>query len=305
MGGGHSHGHAVPGAAYRGRLVAVIGLSILVLLGQVIGGLVSGSLALLADAGHVFADVGGLGLALAALHFAGRPASAEKTWGYVRLEVLAAVANAVLLLGVAGWVLVEAAGRLVAPPEVASGTMLAVALAGLVANAVALLVLSSGRKQSLNLRAAYLEVLADLLGSVAVVAAALVIRTTGLTAADPLASLVIGVLIVPRTWRLLREAVDVLLEATPRGMDLDEVRRHMEGLPAVQSVHDLHAWVLASDRPVLSAHVVVEEGALRDGQAGPLLDRLQSCLAGHFDVEHSTFQLEPSGHADHEAHVHP
>jgi cobalt-zinc-cadmium efflux system protein len=207
----------------------------------------------------------------------------------------------VLLFGVAGFVLVEAWRRLQEPPEVASGLMLTVALVGLVANAVSMWLLRRGQAESLNLRGAYLEVLGDLLGSAAVLIAAAVIALTDFQAADPIASTLIGLLILPRTLRLLREAVDVLLEATPKGVDMAEVRRHLLETPGVADVHDLHAWTITSGLPVLSAHVVVDSGA----DSGKVLDGLGACLAGHFDIEHSTFQLERPEHRGHEGVLHP
>ena len=296
---GHDH-HRSATAAHRGRLSAVFAITVAVLVVEVAGAALSGSLALLADAGHVLADGAGIGLALLAIRFAARPASPRRTFGYYRLEILAAVVNAVLLFGVAGFVLVEAWRRLTDPPEVASGLMLAVAAAGLAANAVSMWLLRDGQQHSLNLRGAYLEVLGDLLGSVAVLAAAAVIALTGFQAADPIASALIGVLILPRTWRLLREAVDVLLEAAPKGVDLAEVRQHLIGTPGVTDVHDLHAWTITSGLPVLSVHVVLERGA----DAGKVLDGLGDCLAGHFDIEHSTFQLEQPEHRGHEGATH-
>ncbi|HEY6591178.1 MAG TPA: cation diffusion facilitator family transporter [Actinomycetota bacterium] len=296
-----SHDHKLSSAAaQRGRLVAVFAITLAVLVVELVGAALSGSLALLADAGHVLADGAGIGLALLAIRFAARPATQQRTFGYYRLEILAAVVNAVLLFGVAGFVLVEAWRRLAEPPEVASGLMLAVAAVGLVANAVSLWLLRDGQQRSLNLRGAYLEVWGDLLGSVAVLAAAAVIAVTGFRAADPIASALIGVLILPRTWRLLREAVDVLLEAAPREIDLDEVRRHLLETPGVTDVHDLHAWTITSGLPVLSVHVVLE----RDADAGRVLDGLGDCLAGHFDIEHSTFQLEHPEHRGHEGATH-
>ena len=295
----HDHQHSAAGA-HRGRLVVVFAITVAVLLVEVAGAALSGSLALLADAGHVLADGTGIGLALLAVRFAARPATAQRTFGYYRVEILAAVVNAVLLFGVAGFVLVEAWRRLTEPPEVASGLMLAVAAAGLVANAVSMWLLRDGQQRSLNLRGAYLEVLGDLLGSLAVLAAAAVIAVTGFQAADPIASALIGVLILPRTWRLLREAVDVLLEGAPKGVDLAEVRRHLVETPGVRDVHDLHAWTITSGLPVLSAHVVLERGA----DAGRVLDGLGDCLAGHFDIEHSTFQLEQPEHRGHEGATH-
>ncbi|HJU00698.1 MAG TPA: cation diffusion facilitator family transporter [Actinomycetes bacterium] len=297
---GHDHGTSAAGA-HRGRLLLVLLLTTSILVVEVIGGLISGSLALLADAGHMLTDAAGIGLALLAIWFAARPATPERTFGFYRLEILAAVINAVLLFGVAGFVLVEAWRRLQEPPEVASGLMLLVALVGLIANAISMWLLRRGQAESLNLRGAYLEVLGDLLGSAAVLLAAAVIALTDFQAADPIASALIGVLILPRTWRLLREAVDVLLEATPKGVDMAEVRRHLLETPGVADVHDLHAWTITSGLPVLSAHVVVDPAA--DG--GQVLDGLGECLAGHFDIEHSTFQLERPEHRGHEGVLHP
>jgi cobalt-zinc-cadmium efflux system protein len=296
-----SHDHKLSSAAaQRDRLVAVFAITLAVLVVELVGAALSGSLALLADAGHVLADGAGIGLALLAIRFAARPATPQRTFGYYRLEILAAVVNAVLLFGVAGFVLVEAWRRLAEPPEVASGLMLAVAAVGLVANAVSMWLLRDGQQRSLNLRGAYLEIWGDLLGSVAVLAAAAVIAVTGFRAADPIASALIGVLILPRTWRLLREAVDVLLEAAPKEVDLDEVRRHLLETPGVTDVHDLHVWTITSGLPVLSVHVVLE----RDADAGRVLDGLGDCLAGHFDIEHSTFQLEQPEHRGHEGATH-
>jgi cobalt-zinc-cadmium efflux system protein len=257
---------------------------------QLAGGLASGSLALIADAGHNFTDVAGVGLALLAIRVAARPATRGRTFGYLRLEILAAVVNAVFLFGIAAIVLIEAVRRWSDPPQVASGLMLAIALVGLVANAASLYLLRDAQHASLNMRGAYLEVMGDLAGSVAVLVAAIVIAATGWQQADPLASILIALLILPRTWALLRDAVDVLLEATPKGVDLDHIRRHILDVAGVAGVHDLHAWTITSGMNVVSAHVVLGPGA--DPPA--VLDELCSCLAGDFDIEHSTFQLETS-----------
>jgi cobalt-zinc-cadmium efflux system protein len=297
---GHDHWRSTAGQ-HRERLLAVLLLSLAVLAVEVAGGLLTGSLALLADAGHMLTDVAGVGLALLAIWFAARPASAERTFGYYRLEILATVVNAMLLLAVAAGVLVEAWRRLLAPPQVASGPMLAVAAVGLAANGASVWLLRHGQAESLNLRGAYLEVLGDLLGSAAVVVAAATIGLTGFRAADPIASVLIGVLILPRTWGLLRDAVDVLLEATPKGVDLGMVRRHIQEIPGVAGCHDLHAWTITTGMAVVSAHVVLEGEA--DG--AKVLDRLGDCLAGHFDIEHCTFQLERPEHQEHEGATHP
>jgi cobalt-zinc-cadmium efflux system protein len=194
--------------------------------------------------------------------------------------------------------------RIGSPPDIGSGLMLAVASVGLVVNVISLGVLRSGRAESLNVRGAYLEVLADAFGSVAVIVAAVVIGTTGWTPADIVASAVIGCLVLPRAWHLLREALDILLEAAPRGVDLGDVRKHILEVDGVLGVHDLHAWTITSGQPVLSAHVVVTEEALAAGHGGRVLDALCACLGAHFDMEHCTFQLEAEAHAGHEAPVH-
>lgn len=302
---GHDHGPSLSaGGAHRGRLLAVLGITVVVLVAEVVGAALSDSLALLADAGHMFTDVVGILVAVLAVTFAARPATEARTYGYYRLEILAAVLNAVLLLAVAVFVLVEAWRRWHDAPEVASGVMLLFAAIGLVANLVGVAVLRGGATESLNVRGAYLEVLGDLLGSVAVIVAALVIAATGWVRADAVASVAVALMILPRAWSLLREAIDVLLEATPRDVDIAAVREHILAVPGVVGTHDLHAWTITSGLPVLSAHVVVAQDVLADGGGGAVLDRLGECLADHFDVEHCTFQLEPPGHAAHEPHAH-
>ncbi len=287
---GHGHTHISPANASRRRLAVVLGLSALILVAEVIGGIASGSLALLADAGHVLTDMSGILMALLAIGFASRPASAERTFGYLRVEILAAVGNAVLLLGVAVFVLFEAVERFFTPHAVETGLMAGVAAVGLVVNLVSMLMLQQAQKESLNIRGAYLEVMGDVIGSAAVIVAAVVIALTGWLAADVVASLAIAVLIVPRTIALLREATDVLLEATPKGTDMEEVRRHILEAPGVIDCHDLHAWTITSGSHVVSAHVVLADGA----DPAAALDALTTCLSGVFDIEHSTFQLEAS-----------
>ncbi|MEW2512553.1 cation diffusion facilitator family transporter [Streptomyces sp. NPDC046870] len=311
MGAGHDHGHAhshapatgTATAAYRGRLRTALGITLLVMVVEIVGGLVADSLALIADAAHMATDAVGLGMALLAVHFANRPASTNRTYGYARAEILAALANCLLLLGVGGYVLYEAVQRFVEPAQTRGGLMVVFGLIGLVANSVSLVLLMRGQKESLNVRGAFLEVAADALGSVAVLISAAVILTTGWQAADPVASLVIGLMIVPRTLKLLRETLDVLLEAAPKGVDMADVRTHILALDGVEDVHDLHAWTITSGMPVLSAHVVVSTEVLNAIGHEKILHELQGCLGDHFDVEHCTFQLEPGGHAEHEARL--
>jgi len=300
----HHHGTAQL-ADHGGRLRAVLIITVTVLVAEVIGAVVSGSLALLADAGHMLSDVAGLSLAWAASVLARRPVTLARTWGFRRAEVLAAVGQAAVLLAVGGFVIVEAVRRLFEPPEVASGVMVAFGVIGLVGNLIGIAVLVGARSENLNLRAAFLEVVNDALGSVAVLVAALVISVTGWLQADALASLLIGALIIPRTLNILRESIDVLLESTPRGLELSEVREHLLQVARVRAVHDLHASQVATGLPVLTAHVVVDDSCFQDGHLPALLDELQQCLAGHFDVAHSTFQFEAGGHAGHEPSAHP
>lgn len=311
MGAGHDHGHthggaAPPGtatAAYAGRLRIALGITLSVMVMEIIGGIVSDSLALVADAAHMATDAVGLALALLAIHFAGRPSTGNRTFGLARAEILAALANCLLLLGVGGFLLFEAVERFITPAETKGGLAIIFAAVGMVANLISLSLLVRGQKESLNVRGAYLEVLADTLGSVTVLISATIILTTGWQAADPIASLVIGLMIVPRTVKLLRETLNVLLEAAPKGVDMGEVRAHIVALPGVEDVHDLHAWTITSGMPVLSAHVVVSQSVLDSVGHEKMLHDLQGCLGSHFDVEHCTFQLEPVGHAEHEANL--
>jgi cobalt-zinc-cadmium efflux system protein len=304
-GRGHSHQHGLTATGrHRRALTAVLALTTLVAIAEVIGALITGSLVLIADAAHMTADAAGVGLSLLAAYFAARPATARRTFGYARAEILAAMVNGVLLFGMAAFIFIEAIRRLISPSPVQSGLLIVFGVIALAANGVSLLLLRRGQAESLNLRGAFLEVASDTLGAAAVIVTGIVIATTGFTRADPIASLAVGLLILPRTWQLLREAVDVLLEASPRGIDLTEVRRHMIELGGVRGVHELHAWTITSGLPVLSAHVVVDAEILADGRSGVMLDRLQDCLRGHFDVEHSTFQLELAGHVDHEDPMH-
>lgn len=304
MGAGHDHGHAHGGtatAAYRGRLRIALSITVTVMVVEIVGGIMADSLALIADATHMATDALGLGMALLAIQFANRPATENRTFGYARAEILAALANCLLLLGVGGYVLYEAIQRFITPAETEGGLTIVFGVIGLVANMISLSLLMRGQKDSLNVRGAFLEVMADALGSLAVIVAAVLILTTGWQAADPIASLVIGLMIVPRTVKLLRETLNVLLESAPKGVDMAEVRSHILDLPGVEDVHDLHAWTITSGMPVLSAHVVVSTETLNAIGHEKMLHELQGCLGDHFDVEHCTFQLEPVGHAEHEA----
>ena len=299
---GHDHGAAL--ADHRGRLAAVLAITVTVMIVEVVGAIVSGSLALLADAAHMLTDVAGLTMGLVAASLARRPATPLRTWGYHRAEILGAAAQAALLFAVGTFVLVEGVRRLLEPPAVASGAMVVFGVVGLVGNAIGLVILAGARGANLNMRAAFLEVVNDALGSVAVLVAAGLIAAFGWYRADAVASILIGVLIVPRTIRLLREAVDVLLESTPKGLDLGEVREHLLALEHVHEVHDLHASQVATGIPVLTAHVVVDESCFHDGHLASMLDEVQRCVALDFGIEHSTIQFEALGHSAHEHETH-
>lgn len=297
----HDHGRT----ANRNRLLIAIGIVAAVLVVQVVGAVLSGSLALLADAGHMLSDVAGLVVALMATIVAARPATDRQTFGFRRAEVFGALINGLILVVVAVTVTIGAVGRLVTgESDVQSGPMLVVAVIGLVANLAALLLLRPSADHSINMRGAYLEVFGDLVGSLTVIAAAVVIMTTGFAPADAIASLLIAAFIVPRAFLLLRDVVRVLSESAPADTDVAEIRDHILGTAGVVAVHDVHVWAITSGAPVFTAHVVVEPGVFRSDGAGKLLDELSGCLSAHFDVEHSTFQLEPAEHAAHEDEFH-
>lgn len=270
------------------RLIWALGLTGSFLMVEVVGGLWTGSLALLADAGHMLTDVGGLLLGLLAAWFAKRPPTAANTYGYYRMEILAALANGVVLFGVAGIIVYEAYRRLWSPPEVLAGPMLGIAVLGLGVNLAAMWLLHGGAGESLNLRGAYLEVLGDALASVGVIVAAVVIRTTGFVQADPIISAGIGLFILPRTWGLMRQAIHILMEGVPPHLSPAEIEAAMRAAHGVRAVHDLHVWTLTSGRDALSAHVLVED--LADGQH--VLGDLRALLRERFAIEHVTIQLE-------------
>lgn len=255
----------------------------------------TGSLALLSDAGHMFTDVLGIGMALAAITAARRSTTdPQRTFGLYRLEVLAALANAVLLSGVAIYVLVEAVRRFAEPPELLAGPMLVVALLGLLANVVAFLLLRPAAEESINMRGAYLEVLGDLLGSVGVIVAAGMIIFTGWTWADPVVAVAIGLFILPRTWRLGRAAVRILVQAAPEHLDVPAVQSRLCAVPGVSDVHDLHVWTLTSGMEVASAHLTITPGA----EVGAVLAAARSALHEEFHIEHATLQVEPGAAAE-------
>ncbi len=292
---GHGHGHASVsgGARHRGRLLAAFAVLSVFMVVEVVGAFVSGSLALLSDAAHMLTDVVGIGMALAAIQLASRAGQrSHRTFGLYRLEILAALANAALLLGVAAWVLYEAVRRLDDPPDVTTGTMLVVALLGLAANLVAFALLREGARSSLNVEGAYLEVLADTVASVGVVVGAVVLETTGWAWVDGAVGVAIGVWLVPRTLRLGGQAVRILVQAAPPGTDLDGIRADLAGVDDVVDVHDLHVWTLTSEMEVASAHLMVRSG----GDHHRVLDQARELLRDRYGIGHATLQVEPDDH---------
>ena len=295
---GHSHGVAAD-ADVR-YLAGALGLIAAFMLGEVAAAVVSGSLALLADAGHMLTDVVALAASVWAARLAARPVSGRWTFGFKRAEILSAAGNGVTLAVIGGVITIEAVRRLISPPGVEGTIVLGVALAGAAVNLAATAVLARANRSSLNIKGAFAHIVTDLYAFLGTAAAGVVIVTAGWLRADAVASLLVAGLMARAAWGLLGEAGRILLQAAPDDVSLDEVRTHIASLEHVMGVHDLHAWTLTSVLPTLSAHVVVEDHCFASGHAPQILDALQACLGQHFDVEHSTFQLEPASHADHE-----
>jgi cobalt-zinc-cadmium efflux system protein len=302
--GHHGHNHGVSDDADRRYLWIALGLLSAFMVGEVIVAFAAHSLVLLSDAGHMLTDVGAIGAALWAMSLAARPAAGAWTFGWKRAEILSAAGNGITLLVISGLITFEAVRRLIDPPAVTGGAVLAVALVGVAVNLVATGVLARANRSSLNISGAFQHIVTDLYAFLGTVIAAVIILTTGFRRADPIASLVVVALMLRSAIGLLRESGRVLLEAAPEGTDIDHIRAHLMATEHVHDVHDLHIWNLTSNLPTLSAHVVVDESCFTAGRAPWLLDQLQACLIGHFDVEHSTFQLEPVGHTGHEHGAH-
>lgn len=300
MSEGHSHASAVSaGGRHKRPLVLALGLTATYMFVEAIVGVLSGSLALISDAGHMLTDVAGLGMALAAIQFSQSRRRASHTYGLYRLEVLASVVNAMLLFGVAGYVLYEAIGRFSAPPEVPGLPLLVVATVGLGVNLASFRLLQAGAKESLNVRGAFLEVMADALGSAGVILAGVIVLTTGWPYADPIIGASIGLFILPRTWRLGRAALRILLEVAPPGLDLADVERRLASLPGVGEVHDLHVWTLTSGLDAASGHLRLHDGA----ELGRVLRAATELLQHDFGIEHVTLQCEPAGFRESAAEV--
>jgi len=303
-GRGRGHSHGVSAAADRRYLSIALALIIGFMVLEVVAALVSGSLALLSDAGHMLTDAAAIGGSIWAIRLAARPASEAWTFGWKRAEILSAAVNGVTLLVVGALVAFEAIRRLIHPPPVAGGLVLVVALLGVVVNLVATWFLAKANRSSLNVRGAFQHILTDLYGFIATFIAGVVIVVTGFVRTDAIASLIVVALMFRAAWGLLRDSGRVLLEAAPVGTDLNSIRDHLAAREHVIDVHDLHVWTVTSDLPALSAHVVIDDGCFQDGHAPGLLDEMQACLVGHFDVGHSTFQFEPASHTEHEHDAH-
>lgn len=295
MGAGHSHSVAVPAGTaagrHKSRLAGALALTTAFMAAEVVGGLWTGSLALLADAAHMLTDAGGLALALIAIRFAERPATPQKTYGYVRMEVLSALTNAVVLLLLTIYIFYEAYKRFLNPPEILGGPMLAVAVVGLVVNLVSMKLLSTGSSESLNVKGAYFEVLSDMLGSLGVIMAAVLVMLTGWTLADPIIGAAIGLFIVPRTWILLRQAIHILMEGTPPEVDITLLERKLLDIPGVVAVHDLHVWTITSGIDSMSCHLIVADM----GQARAALISANEAMKSGFGLTHTTIQIEDLG----------
>lgn len=307
MSAGHSHGPSPEEAAsapdFRRKLGIAFALVFSIVLAQGVGAWITGSLALLVDVVHSLTDSIGLLVALVAAVLMVRPSDKRRTWGFRRIEVLAALGQALLLAGVSVYALVEAVQRWSNPPEVAGAELLIFGVVALALNIAAALVLASSRGANFNMRAAFLEVLMDALGTLAVIVSAVLIMTTGFQRADTIAAVAIALMIIPRAFLLVRETTHVLMEFTPVGLDLDQVRAHILEIDHVREVHDLHASTVATGLPTLSAHVVLDEECFEDGHAPEILDTVRNCVAEHFHIEHTTFQLETQHHRDHEPPV--
>ncbi|EFK33243.1 MAG: cation transporter [Chlorobi bacterium] len=286
-------------AKHKRNLLIVLCLSGTYMIAEVIGGLATKSLALLADAAHMLTDVVGLFLAFIAIKIGERKADAQKTFGYYRTEILAAVINAVVLLGISVYVLFEAWQRFKNPPEVQSTAMMIVAGIGLLVNIIGIMIIRKDSGESLNMKGAYFEVLSDALTSVGVMIAGVIMLTTGWYYADPLISAVIGLLIFPRTWKLLKEAVNVLLEGTPKDVNIEELRNSLESVKGVIKLHDLHVWSLTSGVNAMSSHVVADH----QEDLNKLLKNLSDKATSEFKISHTTFQIETEGHQEGEVHL--
>lgn len=311
MGAGHSHDHGGAGGGvqtatgrHRRRLGIVLAIYLVIITAELVGALVTGSLALLAEAGHMAVDGSGIAIALVAAWLATRTPSARRTFGLMRAEIVAAVINCLLLFALGAYILYEAVERWQHPPEVAGLGVIAFAVVGVIGNGISLVLLTRGARESLNVRAAFLEVMSDAVGAAAIVVSGILIVTTGFYRADAIAAAAIGVIILPRAFGLLRQAMNIIMQGVPAGIDVQAIRRHVLDTDGVEDVHSLHVWAVTSGVPVLSAHIVVNDEVMLSGSGPRVLDALTECLHTHFTIQHCTFQLEPPGHRAHEGAIH-
>jgi len=300
----HDHRHGASPNADTRYLAIALSLIVVFMVGEVIAAVWSDSLALLSDAGHMLTDAAAIAVSLWAARLAHRPPRGAWTYGWKRAEILSAALNGVTLLVVSAVIAVEGVRRVLHPPHVDGATVTGVALAGVLVNVVAAYVLAKANRESLNIRGSLQHIMNDLYAFIATAIAGVLVQTTGFYGADTIASMVVVLLMLYAAWGLLRDSGRILFEAAPKGIDLREVREHILRRDHVVDVHDLHVWTVTSDLPTLSAHVVLDDECFTEGHVPRLLDELQDCLSGHFDVEHSTFQFEPAGHAEHEHNPH-
>lgn len=298
MHGGRTEGTAA--AQNAGRLAWALGLTATYMVAEVIGGLVTGSLALLADAAHMLTDVGGLALALLAIRFAAREPAPERTYGYLRMEVLSALTNAVVLLLLSFYIVFEAYQRLISPPEILSGPMLIVATIGLLVNLISMRLLAGGSSESVNVKGAYFEVLSDMLGSIGVIVAALLMMWKGWRLADPIIGAGIGLFIVPRTWVLLKQVTHILMEGTPPNVDLRALEKKLAAIANVIAVHDLHVWTVTSGFDAMSCHIVVADSS----RGQEVIRQARRVMKDDFGIEHVTIQIEDDALRAEEAILH-
>lgn len=309
MGAGHDHGPSAgemqtATAGYRRRMFMVLGIYVTIITAELVGAWVTNSLALMAEAMHMAVDGSGILIALIATYLATRKANKKRTYGMMRAEIIAVLINCLLLFGLGIYVLTEAVERWFNPPEVEGGLVIVFAVVGMIGASISLVLLSRGAKESLNVKAAFLEVMSDGIGAAAIVISGILNVTIGWKQGDALAAAAIGVIILPRAFMLLKQAINIILQGAPAGVDMGEVEREIESVDGVITAHSVHVWALTSGVNVMSAHVVVDDQLVRDGQGTAILDTLSELMRDKFHVEHSTFQLEEPGHLDHEGAMH-
>ena len=315
MGMGHSHEHGAGGGAdgggvqtatagYRRRLLMVLGIYATIITAEVIGAWLTDSLALMAEAMHMAIDGSGILIALIATYLATRKANAKRTYGMMRAEIVAVLINCLLLFVLGGYILIEAIDRWFNPADVAGGGVIVFAVVGLIGASISLMILSSGAKESLNVKAAFLEVMSDGIGAAAIIVSGILNVTLGWTRGDAIAAAAIGVIILPRAFMLLRQAINIIMQGAPAGLDTERVTGRIASTEGVAAVHSVHVWALTSGVPVMSAHVVLSEQAALVGSGPRVLDELTTLMRSEFGIEHATFQLEEAGHLDHEGAMH-